>query len=200
MVTTRDKLDRVGDHLTRHERGAHALDAHRDAIRDRDGVELHRRSTGRADALLHPLRQLALVEVAGHRLNPFRSDTDERLCQILIREADGLQHRARGRTIRAVRDRRANALGRVAWSFVRVLVVCHSRPVYVSEATRSSIRPAGPGASTRYRSPGRDGRPFGPDGQARGGRRTPSLPTRNRRRSRGAGARSPGWRHRSQAG
>jgi hypothetical protein len=43
QVAARDELDRVGDHLARDERRAHALGAHRDAVGDRDRVELHRR-------------------------------------------------------------------------------------------------------------------------------------------------------------
>ena len=46
------ELDRVGDHLAADERRLHALGAHRDAVGDRDRVELHRRAAGRADALL----------------------------------------------------------------------------------------------------------------------------------------------------
>ena len=39
-------LDRVGDHLARHERVLHALGAHRDAVRHGDGVEDHRLAAG----------------------------------------------------------------------------------------------------------------------------------------------------------
>src|SRR5690606_35657932 len=37
-----DGLDRVGDDLAGHQRGPHALVAHRDAVADGDGVELDR--------------------------------------------------------------------------------------------------------------------------------------------------------------
>ena len=50
-----DQLDRVGDDLAADERGAHALGAHGDAVGHRDGVELHRRAAGRADAILDVL-------------------------------------------------------------------------------------------------------------------------------------------------
>ena len=51
-VSARHELDRVRDHLARHERGLHSLGSHRDAIGDRDRVELHRRPTGGPDAVL----------------------------------------------------------------------------------------------------------------------------------------------------
>ena len=80
QVAAHDELDRVGDQVAADERRLHALGAHRHAVGDRDRVELHRRAAGRADAGLDPLRQLALVEVARHRLDPRRRDADKRLC------------------------------------------------------------------------------------------------------------------------
>src|ERR1043166_5429389 len=52
---------RIGDHLAAHERRAHPLAAHRDAVGDRDGVELHRRAAGGADAALDVRGELAQV-------------------------------------------------------------------------------------------------------------------------------------------
>ena len=101
-----DELDRVGDHLARDQRGAHAGRAHRDAVRDGDRVELDRRAAGRADALLDVHGELALVQVARHRLDPRRRDADERLREILVGEADALQHRARRRAVDAVGEER----------------------------------------------------------------------------------------------
>jgi hypothetical protein len=46
-------LDGVGDDLPGHEREVHALMAHRDAVGDRDGSELHREAACRVHALLH---------------------------------------------------------------------------------------------------------------------------------------------------
>ena len=51
----------------------HALGAHRHAVADADGVELHRRAAGRADAGLDVFGQPALVVVARHRLDPGRA-------------------------------------------------------------------------------------------------------------------------------
>ena len=95
QVAVGDELDRVGDHLARDQRGAHAGRAHRDAVGDRDRVELDRRAARGADALLHVHGELALVEVARHRLDPRRRDADQRLREVLVGEADGLEHRAR---------------------------------------------------------------------------------------------------------
>ena len=100
-VAARDQLDRVGDHLAADERRAHALGAHRDAVGDRDRVELHRRAAGGADAGLHVLGEVAQVVVARADLDPRVGDADERLLQIGVGEADGLQHRARRRAARA---------------------------------------------------------------------------------------------------
>ena len=52
--------------------------AHRDAVGDRDGVELDRRAAGLANALLHVRGQLAQVVVAGADLDPGVGDADER--------------------------------------------------------------------------------------------------------------------------
>ena len=110
-VAARDELDRVGDHLARDQRGAHAGRAHRDAVGDGDRVELDRRAAGGADAVLHVHGELALVQVARHRLDPGRRDADERLREILVGEADGLQHRAGAGAVDAVGERSAAALG-----------------------------------------------------------------------------------------
>ena len=93
-VAARDQLDRVGDHLAADERGAHAFGAHRDAIGDRNRVELHRRAAGAADALFHVHGQIAEMKVAGTDLDPGVRHADERLLEIRIGEADRLQHRA----------------------------------------------------------------------------------------------------------
>ena len=103
-VAARHQLDRIGDHLAADQRRLHALGAHGDAVADGDGVELHRRAAGRADAFLHLDRQLAQVVVAGHGLDPGIGDADDRLRQILVGEADGLQHGARGRAVASLGD------------------------------------------------------------------------------------------------
>ena len=104
-VAARDELDRVGDHLAADERGAHPLGAHRDAIGDRHGVELHRRAAGGADPLLERDRQLAQVPVARPDFDPGVGDADERLGEVRVGKAGAFEHRARGRAVRAGRQR-----------------------------------------------------------------------------------------------
>ena len=103
-VPARHQLDRVGDHLAADQRGLHALGPHRDAVRDGDRVELHRRAARRAHALLDLLGQAAQVEVAGHRLGPGVGDADDRALQGVVVVPDALQVRARLRALRAVQD------------------------------------------------------------------------------------------------
>ena len=86
------------------ERGLHPLGAHRDAVGDRDGVELHRRAAGGADAVLHLLGEAPQVEVAGHRLGPGVRDADDRLGERLVVEADPVQVGARGGPVGALED------------------------------------------------------------------------------------------------
>ena len=78
-----------------------------------DRVELHRRAAGGADAVLDVLGQPALVEVARHRLDPGRRDADDRLGEVLVREADGLEHGPRagavGPSVRAAEWRLAGS-------------------------------------------------------------------------------------------
>ena len=81
--------------------------AHRDAVGDRDGVELHRRAAGGANAVLDPVGQLAQMEIARTDLDPGVGHADERLRQILGGESDGAQHGARRRPAGAVGDRAA---------------------------------------------------------------------------------------------
>ena len=96
--------------------GLHALGPHRDAVRDGDRVELHRRAAAGPDALLHELRQPPQVVVAGHRLDPGGRDPDQRPGEIVVREADGLEHRPGrrpvGPSVRAWECRFAPSVGR----------------------------------------------------------------------------------------
>src|SRR6185312_16145288 len=90
---------------------------------------------------LHPLCQLTLVEVAGHRLDPRRGDADEGLGEVVVGEADRLQHRARGGPVGAVGQRGAVALGGVGRTVVRVRR--HGGLAY------RAVTPSGPWAADR---------------------------------------------------
>src|SRR5205823_987242 len=104
QMTSADELDAVRDQFAADQRSLHSLGAHRHAVADRDGVELHRRGAGGADALLHFLGEPAQMEVARHRLGPGVGDTDDRFLQVLVGETDPFQHRARGGPVGAFGD------------------------------------------------------------------------------------------------
>ena len=112
QVAADDELDRVGDHLAADQRRLHPLGAHRHAVAHGDGVELHRRAARCPDALLDELREPPLVVVAGHGLDPRRRHADERLGEVVVGEADRLQHRPGAGAVGPVRQGRGVALGR----------------------------------------------------------------------------------------
>src|SRR5262249_7808863 len=113
----------------------HALRPHSHTVADRDGVELHRRATRRADALFHLDRQLTQIVIARHGLNPGIRDADDGLGQVFVRESDRLEHGARWRAVAALTDRVALQFHRKFLSY-RML-----------EAARGWRRPMGPPAS-----------------------------------------------------
>jgi hypothetical protein len=116
VVRPRDQLDRVGDDLAADERHAHALGAHGDAVGHRDGVELHRRGAGFADAVLDRRRQPPQVVVARADFDPGVGDPDERFPEVFVGKSHRFEHGAGGRAVGAARDREAPAgtrLGRV---------------------------------------------------------------------------------------
>ena len=88
-------LDRVGDDLAAHERGAHPLVAHRDPVGDGDRPELEREAPGRPHPVLRPLGEPVEREVAGRDLVPGRGDADLGLGEVLVAHPDGPEHRPR---------------------------------------------------------------------------------------------------------
>ena len=90
-VAARDELDGVGDDLAGDQRGLHAFGAHGDAVGDGDGVELHGRAAGLANAFLDGFGDLAQMEVAGADLGPGVGDADDGLVQVVFGEADGAE-------------------------------------------------------------------------------------------------------------
>ena len=93
-VAAGDEFDAVGDDFAGDERGFHAFGAHGDAVGDGDGVELHGRAAGFADALLDGLGYVAEVEVAGADLGPGVGDADDGLVEVFFGEADAAEHGA----------------------------------------------------------------------------------------------------------
>ena len=77
-----DEFDGVGDEVAGDERGLHALRAHGDAVVDGDGVELHGRAAGFADALLDGFGDVAEVVVAGADFGPGVGDADDGLGEV----------------------------------------------------------------------------------------------------------------------
>src|SRR5918993_1728240 len=104
MVTPGDQLYRTSDHFTADQRAFHPFRSHADAIGDGDGVELHRGSAGGANSFLHFSRQPAQVEIARPDLNPGVSHADNRARKVLIRKANGFEHRTRWRAVRSIGD------------------------------------------------------------------------------------------------
>ena len=102
QVAAGHQLDRVRDQLTADERCLHALGSRGDAVVDRHGVDFDRRAAGGTDACHHPLSELAVIQVAGHRADPAMGDADLRTGKIIIGEARRLHHRARNGAVGAV--------------------------------------------------------------------------------------------------
>ena len=83
-IAARDEFDGVGDHFARDQRSLHTLRAHGDAVGDGDGVELHGRAAGFANAFFESLGYFVQVDVAGADLGPRVGDADDRLVQIVL--------------------------------------------------------------------------------------------------------------------
>ena len=86
-IAAGDQLDGVGDDFAGDQRGLHALRAHGDAVGDGDGVELHGRAAGFANALFEGFGDFAQMHVAGADLGPGVGDADDGLVQIFFGEA-----------------------------------------------------------------------------------------------------------------
>ncbi len=110
MATT-DQFNGIGDDLTAHQRGLHPFGAHRYAVTDSYGIELHWRTTGRAYALFHFDRKVAQVVVTGHRFNPGIGYANNRASQVVIGKADAFKHSARACTVTPIRNRAATLFG-----------------------------------------------------------------------------------------
>ena len=87
-------FDAVGDDLARRQRIEHAVVAHRDAVVDRDGVELLGDAARRLDLARDQLAEILQVHVAGHELGEGIGDRDDRLAEIAVASC---RSRAKGR-------------------------------------------------------------------------------------------------------
>jgi hypothetical protein len=77
---------------------------HRDAIVDRDRVELARYRPGGPHGVGDDLPHLAQVHVAGDELGEAVGDRDDRLADVLARDPGSTQQRARPGHVPPVRD------------------------------------------------------------------------------------------------
>jgi hypothetical protein len=75
-VPASGEFDRIGDQVARNQRGLHALGAHGDAVGNGDGVELHRRTTGSANAFLNRPGEFTQTQVARHCFDPGVGNAD----------------------------------------------------------------------------------------------------------------------------
>ena len=101
------ELDGVGDHFARDQRSLHSLRAHGDAVGDGDGVELHGRAAGFANAFFQSLGDFAQVNIACADFGPCIGDADDGLVQIFFAESGPAQIRARGGAAGAFSQRNA---------------------------------------------------------------------------------------------
>ena len=106
VVRVRHQLDRVGDHLTGDQRGAHPGRPLRLVVGDGDRVERQRHAPGCGDARAHRVGEVAVVEVARHRPGPGRDDADDRAVEPLRVDADRAEVRPRARPLGAGAERR----------------------------------------------------------------------------------------------
>ena len=75
-----------------------------DPVGDRDRAELERHRSALPDALLREGSELAEVVVARGHLVPGRGDSDLRLAEVVLGEADSAEHRAGGRAVGTLGD------------------------------------------------------------------------------------------------
>ncbi len=80
-------FDAVGDYLARGQRIEHAVMAHRDAVVDRDGVELLGDAARRLDLARDELAEVLEMDVAGHELGEGIGDGDDRLTEVTVLHA-----------------------------------------------------------------------------------------------------------------
>ena len=85
------QLNRVGYHFTTHQGSLHSLCPHGNPIANCDRIELHRRSTGGANALFNSCCQVTQVEVTRHGFNPSIGNADYGAHQIFFGKADAFQ-------------------------------------------------------------------------------------------------------------
>ena len=119
QVAARDQLDRVGDDLAADERGLHALGAHRHAVADTETVlnSIGVPPAARMPSLTNSARRRWL-KLQGIVSIHCVATPDDRLGEVLVGEADRLEHRARGGAVGAVGQGGGMALGGIGGAVV----------------------------------------------------------------------------------
>ena len=98
------RLDRIGDHLARHQRIFHAFGAHRDAVRNRDRAEQLRHRAGLFQGSFSAQRQCPDAHVAGCDGAVGIRNTDDGLIEIPVAKAHRAQQGTVGRALHALGD------------------------------------------------------------------------------------------------
>src|SRR3546814_14891383 len=105
--------------------------AHRDAVVDRDRVELLADAAGLLDLLDHQLAEILEMNVAGHELRERVGDRDDRLLEVAIVHADGAPERPGARHV-ATGGTGAGTLGGqerfLGWTWVANALSSEERP------------------------------------------------------------------------
>ena len=103
-------FDAIGDDLARGQAVEHAVVAHRDAVVDRDGVELLGDATRGLDLAGHELAEILQVDMARYELREAVDHGDDRLAEIAVLHARG-SPQAAGPGHVAAMGRRTGSIG-----------------------------------------------------------------------------------------
>jgi hypothetical protein len=88
-LAANDGFDGIGNDLSRHQRILHTFSAVGDAVGNSDGVEYDRLASCRIGAFLSCFGKLVDVHITGGDIGPGRRNTDLRLFEVLVGEANG---------------------------------------------------------------------------------------------------------------
>jgi len=104
QLSATNQFNGIGNQLATYQRGAHAFGPHGFTIRNGDGVELHRRAAGGANAFFHFRGKPAQVKVARHGFDPGVGHANQRLAQVGVSETNGFEHGSRRSSVASVGD------------------------------------------------------------------------------------------------
>ena len=120
-LTAHDGFDRVSDDFAADQAVAHTGCAHRNTIRNGDGVEQHAFTASGVNAFDGFARQVVNVHVAGGHHAPGTGHANLRLFEIGIFKTNGAQHRAAGSLRHPVNNDRG----------ILAFVIAHDRPIRI---------------------------------------------------------------------